>query len=132
MSDFEFKPVNPFVKKNPRPAERPPTKPRQVLTFKAPFQQPEAPLQPQPDRIRTRDVMNGRVGLRPEATDIPELDLEVEEVLQPQTHAQTAGGRKKPFGRASRPEGGAPALPQLGQELLGNPMAQLGLEYSKR
>ena len=79
--------------------------------------------------------MSGRVALKPEASDIPEFDLEVDDLLQPQRHSRedkTAGSnKKKPFGRPDKKEE-APQLPQFGREVLSNPMAQVGLEYTKK
>ena len=54
MSDLDYKPVNPFVKKSLRQPERPPGKPRQVHTFKAPFAPPaETAPHPHPECSNT-------------------------------------------------------------------------------
>ena len=87
MSDYDYKPVNPFVKKAHKAPEKAPAKTRQVLTFKSPFQSLEEQKKPS-DGIKTKDIMHGKFELRQESpADIPEFDNEVEDILEKQHKA---------------------------------------------
>lgn len=144
MSDYDYKPVNPFVKKAHKAPEKAPAKTRQVLTFKSPFQSLEEQKKPS-DGIKTKDIMHGKFELRQESpADIPEFDNEVEDILEKQhrregeAQGKTAGGKKNPFARPAKAENGrsaqesGPVMPQFGREILSNPMAQVGIEYTKK
>lgn len=137
MSDPDYKPRNPFAKRNPAGAAGGKTK-KQFKVFSNPFERDSQPG-PENSGFSTRDIMNGKYEHElGNNADIPYFDEEPENFEQPQENPQKAG--KAIFKRGPRKSeqlttnGRSYYDKSLMNEanFLNNPMANLAMSQGKK
>ena len=150
MNGTEYKPANPFAKKlNNRNNEDQGKKPTKVIrTFKQPFQDKIEDSRPS-SGMTTKEIMNGKFA--PQLIDDFDIPEFTGEEIKPMNGDRNGKGNhfknsnhnnghkkgNKALRRPSNNETPSPnfddvSMPEYGKDLLKNPMARMGIDFTKK